>query len=143
VVADIALASFSCVSLTVELVGSVVDSASDTLLELKSAAIVVLGNELNKDVVFAVFVSCVDGVKEGNQEIGFSFAAVSLVVGTKLEGFPVVVCVEGTELNREGLGSVLESEARPKNDLDVLASLPSGNTEGPAGVDCVISLCIA
>jgi hypothetical protein len=74
VVADIALASFSCVSLTVELVGSVVDSASDTLLELKSAAIVVLGNELNKDVVFAVFVSCVDGVKEGNQEIGFSFA---------------------------------------------------------------------
>jgi hypothetical protein len=79
VVADAALSSFSCVYLTVELADPLVDSASDTLLKLKSAAIVVLGNELNKDVVFAVFASCVGGVKEGNQEIDFSFAVVSLV----------------------------------------------------------------
>jgi hypothetical protein len=144
--ADAALASFSCVSLTVELVGSLVDSASDTLLKLKLAAIVVLGNEVNKDVVFAVFASCVGGVKEGNQEIGFSFAEVSLVVGTESEGVPVVLCVVGTELDRDGdvlKGCILVADDRPKNDLDVLASLPSDNTEDPAGVGCAIFSCVS
>jgi hypothetical protein len=111
VVADAALASFSCVSLTVELADALVDSASGTLLKLESAAIVVLGNELNKDVVFAVFASCVDGVKEGNQEVGFSFAVDASIVGLKVEGVSVMVCFAGTELNRESLVSVLVSDA--------------------------------
>jgi hypothetical protein len=128
--------------LTLEPADPLIDSASDTLLKLKSAAIVVLGNELNKDVVFVVFASCVGGVKEGNQEIGFSFVVVSLVVGTKLEGVSVMVCVTGTELNRDDgvlVVCVLVADDRPKNDLDALASLASDTTESPAGVDCVPS----
>lgn len=66
---------------------------SETLLKVKSAGMVILGNELNKDVSFE---SCIRGTEAGNQELSLSFAAL-FVAGANLDSGSVL-----TELNREG-----------------------------------------
>ena len=109
---------------------------SEVLLNMKPAGMVFLGKELNKDVVFAVFVSCFSDFEQGNQETGSSFADTSLPLGAELKDVSVLVCVAGTEVNSEdGLSvlCVLGSDDRPKNDLDTLASVVSANTESLAG----------
>lgn len=121
---------------------------SKVLLKVKSAATVVLGRELNKDAVFEVFVSCFDGVKEGNQEEAVWLPAVVPSKGVNLKSDSVFVCVDavkGLQLNIDD-DSVLDVDLdNPKNDLDVLASVLTyvASTEPTAGVGCMFCVSAA
>ena len=113
---------------------------SGTLLKVKSAGMVILGNELNRAVLFE---SCFRGTERRNQEVGLSFAVV-FATGAKLKSGSVLVA--GTELNTKDDpdGSFVSiPDGRPKKNFDELVSLVSDKPESPATVGCVFSFCVA